>query len=88
LRQNMEPLVVELTRYFHGVREQEVQRTLKKLNGLQPEEKQEIENLANRIVNSLLHKPIQAIKAASGENHNEALVDIAQHIFGIRDTEQ
>jgi len=78
---------VELTRTFHGVRDHEVQRTLKKLADLSPEAKQEIENLTKRIVNSLLHNPIRAIKTASTESHNEALVDLAQRLFGIGDAE-
>ena len=36
LQLNMEPLIVELTRAFHSVREQELKRTLSKLNGTSP----------------------------------------------------
>ena len=88
MRLNMEPLIVELMQTYNGIREQEVNRTLSRLADISPEAKQEIENCTKRIVNNLLHNPIRAIKNASVENHTEALMDLAQRLFGIGEAEQ
>lgn len=86
-RLQVEPFIQSLTRKYHQVRQQELERTLSKLNGASAEVLQEIEGLSNRLVNTLLHPPIAHIKQKSSGEQRSALLDAAQHLFGLDETE-
>ena len=85
---NMEPLIVALTKTFNDIREQELRRSLSKLAELSDEARQEVENLSKRIINNLLHHPITAIKTETVGEHKDALMELAQRLFGIGNTDQ
>lgn len=77
------PVITNLTRNAHDIREKELARTLNKLGDLSQKEREEIEYLTNRVVNKLLNSPIEAIReeAASGDGYR--LTDAAQRLFGL-----
>ncbi|HDP34266.1 MAG TPA: glutamyl-tRNA reductase, partial [Candidatus Hydrogenedentes bacterium] len=87
-RLNMEPLIAALTQRFNKIREQELKRTLDKLPELSPEKRGEIEKLSRRIINNLLRDPITAIKSEALGDHSDTLMELAQRLFGVHETEQ
>lgn len=62
------PLIEQLFAKSHGMAKDEVQRTLKKLPDMTPEQRQHIEELARRIVNKLLNDPVQAVRESGTES--------------------
>jgi glutamyl-tRNA reductase len=56
------PLIDQLYKRYHQVAQEEVGRTINKLGQISEEERQHLEELARRIVNKLLHDPIQTLK--------------------------
>lgn len=80
-RLHVEPLIVEMTKHYHEVREQELRRTLKRLNGVPPEVRAEVENLSQRIVNVLLRQPIACVKSDLDGEGRDKLMQLAQRMF-------
>jgi len=58
----MGPLIDELFRRSHALAQEELARTLDKLADLSPAQRRQLEDLARRIVNKLLHDPIQMLR--------------------------
>jgi glutamyl-tRNA reductase len=56
------PLIDELFRRSHALAQEELARTLGKLNDLSPDQRRHLEDLSRRIVNKLLHDPIQMLR--------------------------
>jgi glutamyl-tRNA reductase len=55
-------MIDQLYKRYHQVAQEEVARTTNKFGQISEEEKQHLEELARRIVNKLLHDPIQTLK--------------------------
>jgi glutamyl-tRNA reductase len=58
------PLIEALTRRARQIKQTELERIAPQLEALQPEARREIEMLADRLVNKLLHPQIVALKDA------------------------
>ncbi len=56
------PLIDQLYKRYHQVAQDEVSRTINKFGPMSQEERQHLEELGRRIVNKLLHDPIQTLK--------------------------
>lgn len=79
-----EPFIVEMTKRFNEVREQELKRTLKKLNNVDPAVCQEIDRLTKRIVNTLLNQPITCMKRQMTEDERDLMLNLAQRMFSLQ----
>jgi len=66
----MGPLIDQLFKRYHQVAQDEVARTLNKLPAASDAEREHLEELARRIVNKLLHEPVQRLR--DGENVHAA----------------
>jgi len=74
LRQELErPKNVELERLFH------------KLPDLKDPERQEIERFADRLVNKMLHPPMQSLRDASKNGTPHGLLDALRRLFHLED---
>jgi glutamyl-tRNA reductase len=61
----MGPLIEQLQQRYHGLARGELDRTLNKLGeNVTPEQRAHLEDLTRRIVNKLLHAPIQTLRSA------------------------
>ncbi len=80
-RLRMEPVIVHIKKHYDEIREQELHRTLKKLNGVPNEVRDEVEHLSQRIVNMLLRQPIACVKSDVAEENQDALMYLAQRMF-------
>jgi len=56
------PLIDQLYKRYHQVAQDEVSRTVNKFCQISEQEREHLEELARRIVNKLLHDPIQTLK--------------------------
>jgi glutamyl-tRNA reductase len=62
----MGPMIDQLYRQSHALAQEELARTLGKLPNVSSAEKQHLEDLTRRIVNKLLHDPVQMLREADG----------------------
>jgi len=79
-----EPVVLALTRHFESARERELCRLRNKLAALPAEQQEMVEQLASRLVATLLHRPLEALKAAASEGDPEALFSAVERLFDLR----
>ena len=77
-----EPVIVDITRRCHEIRERELNRTLKKLNGVGPNVRHEVECLSRRIINTLLQQPISCMKEEVTGEYKDMLLYFAQRMLG------
>jgi glutamyl-tRNA reductase len=60
------PTIARLYERYHHLAQEELARTLNKLPNVSPAERAHLEELARRIVNKLLHDPVQMLRSADG----------------------
>jgi glutamyl-tRNA reductase len=63
--------------------EEEVRRTLGKLNGLSAPQRQEVEELARRIINKVLHPPSEALRKEGVQGSDFTFIELVRKLFGI-----
>jgi len=74
------PVIAALRQRAEEIRQRELERTLRRLPDLSPEERQRIEAMTMAIVNKLLHRPIARLKdGADIALYREVLSDL----FGL-----
>jgi len=64
----MGPLIDRLFQRSHHLAQAEIARAINKLPDLSPAEKEVLENLGRRIVNKLLHDPVDVLRVSGGES--------------------
>jgi glutamyl-tRNA reductase len=62
----MGPVIDRLSKRYHQVAAEELQRTLNKLPGIGDAERAHLEDLTRRLVNKLLHDPISMLRKSEG----------------------
>jgi len=72
------PAIRRLHDRYHGIAKDEVARTLNKLPNLSPAEREHLEELSRRIVNKLLHDPVQALR-----NADQSHIPAAQYLHAL-----
>jgi glutamyl-tRNA reductase len=76
-------LLTEIRERFHAMGEEEVRRTLGKLNGLSAPQRQEVEELARRIINKVLHPPSEALRKEGVQGSDFTFIELVRKLFGI-----
>jgi glutamyl-tRNA reductase len=80
------PVIDQLYKRYHSVAQEELQRTLHKLPNMSEEEKAHLDDLARRIVNKLLHDPVQALRSADDTHQPASLyVHAMEQLFKLKD---
>ncbi len=64
----MGPLIDQLYQKSHAVAQEELGRIVGKLSALSPEDQRQLEELTRRIVNKLLHDPVQALRESDADH--------------------
>jgi glutamyl-tRNA reductase len=85
------PTIDRLYQQYHRLAQEELSRTLTKLPNISEAEKSHLEELARRIVNKLLHAPIQTLRHSGGggggaSGHNAAAgayLHALEKLFGL-----
>lgn len=79
------PTIVALREMAEEIRQEELDKTLKKLGPLEEKQIKAIQHLSSTIVNKLIHPPTAALK---GDNDDRALmIDVINKLYGLQTEE-
>jgi len=78
------PAIEGLSSRLHALKASELEALMRRLPNLSDEVRAEIERMANRLVNKILHQPIAALRDSSGDERHGGLLDAALRLFGLR----
>ena len=76
-------LLTQLRERLHAIGDEELKRTLGRLNGLSPEHKQEVQELTRRIVNKILHPPTEVLRGSGADSTYRTISELVRKLFGI-----
>jgi glutamyl-tRNA reductase len=79
------PTIDRLYRHYHAVAQEELSRTLNKLPNVSESEKAHLEELTRRLVNKLLHAPLQTLRQSDSPHVgvSGAYVHAVERLFGL-----
>jgi len=79
------PTIRRLRQQANEVKQLELQRLFHKLSDVDPHQRREIEQSVDRIVNKLLHPPMESLRAESETESGHDLLDALRQLFQIDD---
>lgn len=79
------PIVKRLREEWHAIRQQEVDQLFAKLDHISADDRQMIERSVERIVNKLLHPPLEALKDEARRGTSHGLTDALKRLFRLTD---
>src|SRR5213594_3802939 len=77
------PTIVDLRRHLHEIADHEVERFRSKVPGLTPGQDEAVRQMADSLVNKLLHPPTLALKRLAAQNGAGKGVKLIREIFGL-----
>ena len=77
------PIIKRLREEWHEVREAEVQKLFAKLGHLDKKDREAIERSIERIVNKLLHPPLETLRLEAREGTPHGLLDALKRLFHL-----
>jgi glutamyl-tRNA reductase len=80
---DMTALLTEVRERLQGISDEELRKTLSRLNGLSDAHRGEVEDLARRIVNKILHPPSQTLRQSTQERPSHSIIELVRKLFGI-----
>lgn len=80
-----EPTIVSLSEEFNAIREKELEKTLRSLHDLDPDQREEIEYLSKRIVNSILQRPLTQLKREVDDGDQAGMLGLVRRLFGLKE---
>jgi glutamyl-tRNA reductase len=78
-------VITSLRAGLHRPKEAELERLFKKLPELDDRTREEIRQFADRLVNKLLHPPLESLRDASQNGTHHGLMDALRRLFKIED---
>ncbi len=78
------PTIAELSAQWHDLKRLELDALRRRLPGLPPEAYAEVERMADRLVNKILHQPVRALREEPPGEHSDGLLGAALRLFGLR----
>ena len=81
------PTIVALRKRFGRIAEEELQRTLPRLDAGSPADRAVLEAMGRSLVNKLLHQPLTQLKAGAGEPDGALLIDAVRRLFALSEEE-
>lgn len=79
----VKPTITSLLKKANIIREDELAKTLKRMNGLSSKEKKMIEKMTQSICSKLLHDPLLYLKNDCGSHQQEKKFEVLRTIFGL-----
>jgi glutamyl-tRNA reductase len=79
----IEPLLAALRVRAEGIREQEVERALRRLGEIDPETAAQLEHLSRTLVKKLLHEPTVRLRERAGDGDVDDVADAVRELFGL-----
>ena len=77
------PVIKEFRSRMEALRAAEVERALRHLGHLPPEDRARVEQLSQALMNKFLHQPTVALKAAAEEGRGYGLLEALRRLFGL-----
>lgn len=77
------PTIKELRGRMEALRAVELERALRQLGHLSPEDRARVEQFSEALLNKFLHHPTVALKAAAEEGHGYGLLEALRRLFGM-----
>src|SRR5258707_15876322 len=77
------PVLKELRHQMEGVRAAELERALRRLRHLNPDDRAQLEQFSHTLLNKFLHKPTIALKEAARAGREYGLVEALKRLFGL-----
>jgi len=77
------PTIVALRKRFGQIADEELQRALSRLEGVNQSDRAVLEAMGRSMVNKLLHQPMTQLKAGAGEPDGPQLIDAVRRLFAI-----
>ncbi len=79
------PVITELRAELERPKSAELERLFQKLPDLDDQARQEIEQFADRLVNKMLHPPLESLRDASQNGTPHGLLDAIRRLFQLED---
>lgn len=80
----VKPVITELRHRAEEIREQELQRALRRFEGeLSVHDTQVVQALSRRIINKMLHKPIVCLREEAVDGNGHIYTAAIRHLFGL-----
>jgi len=77
------PTIKELRARMDHVRATELERALRALDRLSPEDRAQVEQFSQALLNKFLHQPTIALKKAAEDGHGYGLLEAVRRLFGM-----
>ena len=77
------PIIIELRKRADAIREAEVNRAIRRMPDLSPEDEERIESLTKSIVQKILHNPTIRLREVAGSSNASDYADITRGLFGL-----
>ena len=77
------PVIRALREEAESIRSSELERAVRGLGHLDPEDRERVEALSRRIVNKLLHSPTTQLRKAAATDGGEHVLESARSLFGL-----
>jgi glutamyl-tRNA reductase len=81
------PLIAEMRQQAEAIRQAELEKTLRRMSDLTPEERQRLEALTQALVKKILHTPITRLRSESGTPLAASYAAAARNLFGLDATQ-
>ncbi len=78
-------VIKRLRAQANEIKDDELKRLLNKLTGLNDRNRQDIEQAFNRLVNKVLHPPLESLRAESQQGSPHGLLEALKRLFQIKD---
>ena len=79
------PTIVALREWAEDVRRSELDKTLKRMDGLSEVDTKRVEAMTEAILNKILHRPISKMKKSAHKGNEGQVVEMVREIFEIED---
>jgi len=79
------PIIQRLREHWHDISRSELEQLYRKLPDLEERERQQIERSIERIVNKLLHPPLETLREEARAGTPHGLLDAIARLFHLRD---
>lgn len=81
-----EPTIVSMAGELHSIRQRELKKTLDALPELTEKQRQEVRYLSERIVNSILQRPMTEIKQEIGHHDPKTVLHLVKRLFRLEES--
>lgn len=87
-QREMGPIIDRLYKRYHKLAKEELDRAVTKLTGDREADRASLEEMTRRIVNKLLHSPIQTLKTSDGQHTGLTYLHAMEKLFDLEGEEE